>query len=784
MAKKHRRQGAQAKQRAQQQRYRPAQRVHEGIVALSHGDTEKALSLATGALHAATDPATSAAARRLAIEARFRAAAAVTNLKMRLAHLDAALQLAPEESRLHYHRALTLWALGRIPEALPELAGLQEQSHERPEVAFLYQLACAVTGQPCPAQALPVAEAKTMQLLQGVFQGASTTTLQQQAEQATLLGKTPALWATLLSMKDKPTSAPVVRLQAMADDMAAGSAVMQYYLGVGAMRKGDVPIAQSAWRLAAEAGSAMPWFVDNYRQILRAQAYHLGQEGRWHDLVAWLQMQPVIEPPDAVLEEMLGVAHAHLGEAAAQANDWSTAAQHWQAATTHNPNRQLFQNLALAREALQQWRAAAEAWREVLRRRPRKQHHPEAVTDAQMATLWRHVAECYERVNDAHEMLTCLKNAVKYAPADLELGVTVADISSQTGRDDAAMKELERLLAINAQYVPALLRLGTLYHSRYDRDAMPLWRRVLAIEPHNEEARQALAQLYVEKIQEEAPRYGWFDRFRRRAEKEKIAFLEEGLRELPNHPTLLMALGEVQADMGRAKQARQAFTQAWEAAPQKPAVVAEAIHNLLHAGGGDIVQRLFPTVRQITGLPAMFWVSMGRQVLQCELGQDWVDLFWSEALTLAAQNRPSESMAYILWQLFDAAHSEEAPQLAARYEARLRAEYSQSGAVELIEAYHAVHRRPDASRALRLLRQAQEVARQANEPGIATMAEQIAALLRSPAPPPFFDLLAGLGGRGARRGRRRVLDEVFAELAEECEEEIRRESRRHFSAQS
>ena len=49
---------------------------------------------------------------------------------------------------------------------------------------------------------------------------------------------------------------------------------------------------------------------------------------------------------------MLAVAHAHLGYAAAQANDWSTAAQHWQEATTHNASRQLFQNLALAREAL------------------------------------------------------------------------------------------------------------------------------------------------------------------------------------------------------------------------------------------------------------------------------------------------------------------------------------------------------------------------------------------------------------------------------------------------
>ena len=113
----------------------------------------------------------------------------------------------------------------------------------------------------------------------------------------------------------------------------------------------------------------------------------------------------------------------------------------------------------------------------------------------------------------------------------------------------------------------------------------------------------------------------------------------------------------------------------------------------------------------------------------------------------------------------EAAHSDEAPQLAARYEARLRAEYPHSGAVEFIEAYHVVHRRHDASRALRLLRQAQEVARRVNEPGITTMAEQTAAMLRSPAPPPLLDLLAGLGGRGTRRGRRRMVDEVFVQLA-------------------
>src|SRR5262249_16791957 len=163
----------------------------------------------------------------------------------------------------------------------------------------------------------------------------------------------------------------------------------------------------------------------------------------------------------------------------------------------------------------------------------------EALTDAQIAALWRHVAECYEHAEEGTEVLTCLKNAAKYAPEDLEVGVTIADVSRQVGRDDAAEHELERLLARNATYVPALVRLGALYDEREDHDAMAIWRRVLALEPQHPEARDALAQCYVKQVQEERPRYGWWDRVRRRSEKEKMALLQEGLRELPGHPALL-----------------------------------------------------------------------------------------------------------------------------------------------------------------------------------------------------------------------------------------------------
>jgi len=782
MSKKHRQKERRARRHVQQQQHRLAQRVQEAVVALRNGETERALVLATGALHAANDPGTSAAARHLAIEAHFRTAAATTNLKTRLDHLDTALQLAPEETRLHYHRAITLWGLRRISEALPELAALAAQAAHRPEVTFLHQLACASTGQPYSDQSLSIAEATTIRLLQEVRQGTHTATWQEQTAQTVLLGDTPELWQTLLHMRDKPKSAPVARLQAIASGIAGGSAVVQYYLGVGAMRKGDVQMAQSAWRLAAEAGIAMPWLVENHRQLLLAQAHELGQEGRWHELIALLHVQQETATPEPALEEMRAVAHAHLGYAAAQANDWSSAAQHWQEATTRHASRQLFQNLALAREALQQWRSAADTWREMLRRRPRKQGHPDALTDAQMATLWRHVAECYERVDDAGAVLTCLKNAVKYAPTDLEGRVKIADISQQTGREEAAEKELECILAINAQYVPALIRLGTLYENRWDRDPMALWRRVLAVEPDHGEAREALAQLYVKKVQEEAPRSGWLARLRRRSEKEKIALLQEGLRELPGHPTLLLELGELHAVMGKSKDARTYFTQAWEAAPQKPSVVAAAIHSLLHAGGGDTVQRLLPTAQQIPGLVAMFWVDLGRHALHCQLGQEWVDRFWAEALARGEPGQHGETMAYVLLQLFEAAHGEEAPNIAARYEARLRAEYPHSGGVEFIEAYYAVHRRHDTSRALRLLQQAQRTARQANETGIATLAEQVAKLLQSPSRS-LLDLLASASGRGKRRGRG-VLDDALAELdldnvfAALDEEEIRELRRR------
>ena len=164
------------------------------------------------------------------------------------------------------------------------------------------------------------------------------------------------------------------------------------------------------------------------------------------------------------------------------------------------------------------------------------------------------------------------------------------------------------------------------------------------------------------------------------------------------------------------------------------------MRELLHVRGGDVVTRLLPTAREIRGLLALFWVEQGRLALECELDPEWVDLFWQEAQALAGQRRHGDTPAYVLVSIFDAAIDAEAPDVAAHYEARLRAEHPHSGAVPYVDAYHAVHDRNDHARAIRLLRRARQTAQRANEKSLANLAQEAERMLTTP-PDPIFDLL-------------------------------------------
>jgi tetratricopeptide (TPR) repeat protein len=558
-----------------------------------------------------------------------------------------------------------------------------------------------------------------------------------------LLGRDPRLWQALAEMRGDPAAAPSTLLQAVAASLGRKSInrILHYYRGVAALRRGDKENARAAWLSAKAAGLTTPWAVENLAYLLRERVLESAQAGRWEDVVNLASRLPAgIE--DRILAETIGLAYYHLGYDAAQAGQWLTAANHWRKANEYTPSRYLAQNLALAEEALENWAQAAESWRDMVRRRPRKQDHPDYLTDAQIAAIWGHAAECYARVDNTTEEINCLKTALEYAPSDSALRLKLADVMHAAERGWAAQNELEQLLEKDPQNVDALLRLAALYDGSWGGDPESLWRRVLAIDPQNGEAREALAQHYIEKVRATTDNPMWPEKpptftsdyplllSLSRSDSEKIALLEEGLKELPEHPRLLLELGSLYArDSHKSALARQYLLRAYEAAPKDSRIASSALHELLHAKAGSVVEELLPQVRQIPGLLPAFWTNQAQMALHCKLGQNWIMRFFDEAIILAEQPWTQTTKAGQLIEAYVISYEEGAKDLAKQYEARIRNEVPGCGAVEYVEAHRLYHERHDLQGALRLIRKAKQIARKVNDAGVLAQAEETETML-------------------------------------------------------
>jgi tetratricopeptide (TPR) repeat protein len=457
--------------------------------------------------------------------------------------------------------------------------------------------------------------------------------------------------------------------------------------------------------------------MQNLGLLLREEVVALAERGEWREVVRKAQRHPA--PDDAVWLEVVALAYFHLGHQEAQTGNWRGAAGHWRLSNQYKSNRYIAQNLALAEEALENWDAAAEAWREMIRRRPRKADHPDYLDDRQVTAIWEHVADCYTQAEMEAEAVTCLQSALKYSPDNLDIRLKLADIYMDEGRLDAAINEVRRILERDENHLPALTRLATLYQGSWQYDSRPIWRRILAIEPNHVEARQGLTEEYLEKSE-------WS--LQSNNSKRAIQLLEEGLKDIPGSPPLLLALGRVYSHIDKPKKAREYLLQAYQAAPQVVATVGMVVHELLHVDAGDMVESLLPQIRQIPGLQPPFWVDQGEQVLGCELGQEWATRFFDEALVLAEQLMGDDTKAGILLDIYEAAANEDMDELVNEYRQRIRAEVPASGAVEYIEAYEWSHQKHDVKGTRRLLRKAKQQAKRANDQGVLKRAEAMEAV--------------------------------------------------------
>ncbi|MBI3942203.1 MAG: tetratricopeptide repeat protein, partial [Chloroflexi bacterium] len=450
--------------------------LSQSIANLRQGKIDLGLKEAAQALKTAHNPALVEAARQILVEAHFRAAMQLDDATKRLEHLDTGLHYQPDAPRLHFYRGIALWQMGRLAEAREELDTVALREPDRPGLAFLRQLAQLAAGQTWKLDRLSAPETNTLKLVQGFLQRQPAAQLSPLLQQP-LVGRSAPVWESLLKLHDAPTPESTALLDALPQRNVRKpvARILEYYLGAAALRHDNPDKARLAWSNAKNGGLSTPWLYDNLAVLLREQAFALAQEERWGDMAKLADGRPAAVQ-DATLDELLALAFFHLGYDAAGKGDWFKAATQWRRANALKPSRYLSQNLALAEETLENWEEAAVAWRELARRRPRKTDHPDYLTDAQVAAIWSRAAACYQRLEIEEEVVTCLRNAIKYNSSDTALRLQLVDVLMNGERDEAAENELGRILEIEPQNVKALIALGTIYDGDWGRDSMPIWR--------------------------------------------------------------------------------------------------------------------------------------------------------------------------------------------------------------------------------------------------------------------------------------------------------------------
>jgi tetratricopeptide (TPR) repeat protein len=717
----------------QQAQQRPGQRLDDAQAALFAGKPAKAVELAAAALIANLDPSLRMRGENLLTEAHFRVAAETPDMEQRLSHLESAVRLNPRQARLHHHAGVTQLRLGRAAAAMHSFDRALALDAQRPGLRFLHQLAGVMAGEALQTEGFSEAEVNSLHLAQALSNENERANLSSRFAKKSLAGQADGLWQILLQMADQPKSAPVAGFtaqRAMAGQLS-DSPMTAYYAGVVALRKGDKTTALPIWRqLAQERALSTVWFKENSTLLTRDYANALAEAQQWQE-IASLQPSDAELAADSLLAEVVSAAHFRLGYAAAEANRWDQAMRHWEHSNHLAKDRRSAQNLALAQERLERWADAAASWREMVRRRPRKSGHPDALTDSQVGAIWRRAADCYAQIGDSSEEIACLKNAIKYRETDLDLRLRLVDVYMNEERVEAAHNELERILEIAPDHAPALNRLGAIYQEYDMGNPMPIWQRVVALEPQNQDARNALATCYINLAHSQIPS-GFLDRVLNRTPKQQMKILQDGLKELPEHPLLLLELGKIQHRMGDTRSARESLRQAWEAQPNNPVIVGNTMHELLHAKGEEIVEDLLPAVHKIPGLLSTFWISQAERAQECQFDNQWVDRFFEEAIVQAALRNGDDSPAVTFMFICDELQNEKAsPALVKKWEERARREAAHAGLNEYIDA-RAAAMAGDTKKAISLLRKGRQVAEKTNETEAANHFQQIETLLSKP----------------------------------------------------
>lgn len=665
-------------------------------------------------------------------------------------YLNRAQAAGADRLTVLYYQALARWRIQDLDGALAAFEAVAQALSQPgagtfPHLTFFRALAHLADARAWSEDGLAAPEINTLNLIKALLQKKADAQRQSLLDQP-LLGDAQ-IWRALVALCNDAGQVDLDRLAAHIEQAQGRQrlvSILHYLYGITAMQQGKPEIAKSAWSAARDEGWRSPSAAKNLDSLLRAELIELAEAQQWQEIVT--QAESYSAEKDAIWSEIVGTAYFHLGWEASQAGDWQLAAKQWRLGNEIWGNRYLAQNLALAEEAVEDWEGAASAWREMIRRRLRKKDHPDYLSDDQVAAIWEHIGDCYLRDELYAEALPCFQNAIKYRPEDTRLRLRLVDGYLDEDRIDAAENELQRILHLDEKNVEALVRLGSLYKGRWDRAAVPVWKRVLVIDPNHPDVKRELADAYIDQA-ERMPFYA--------NGRHTINILQEGLATLPGNPQLLLRLGIEYRTMRKHKEAQQALIDAYQSAPQDLNVVSAAMHELLHLPGGDkTVENWLPDVRQIPGLPSSFWLDQANSVFGCKLNEKWAQRFCDEALALAERPGSKDTRSGVLIDIYEVMSRNRKEALAAHYRKRIEAEAAESGAVEYVNAYDLNFKQRDPKAAKRMMRKARQKARKAGDTGVEQRAEIIEQLLSGP--------FSGAFG-GGPLDMARVLERLFGE---------------------
>ena len=697
--------------------------LSESSKLLQAGNLNLALNLALEAF-ALTEKDTQEKTEKLLTEIYFRLAGSnVTDFNLRIIHLKEAISLSPIETRLHFFLAVTLCQVGNFAEAVLEFDKVAEKEPNYPNLAYLHTLAKLACNQKVDFSNLNLEEISTLKIVESIISSKTNDLLTE--VQLTKY----EFWQALAQMQQDITASPVLTFQKSLDRGGYKKnvvAILEYYKGVAAMRQGEKGAAQSAWQKAKSYGFAQDHLNTNLDYLLTEQIVDAAKGEKWQQVITIVGNLPNKLKTLDIVKELTAFAEYYLGHSAASEGNWKRAAEAWRRSNEQDKSCRLSQNLALAEEAIENWENAAEAWREMLKRRSRKETSDNYLNDSQVAAIWKRAAECYEKEEDA----------LKYAENDIELRLEIVEALIANDQEKAAQNELNRILVIAPKNVTALESLaGILTITEKTDEAIEIWRKVLALEPDNTNARESLSLIYIEQLENIIDK------------RKRFSFLEKALKDVPNDIKLLVKLA-LTADSLKKGNPLALLKQAYQSAGKDFKMVGLILHESLHVKGtNEFVEEIMLEVAQQSNVSAEFWLIQSRMIADCKLDISWARKFFDQAIDQVEKNK-IESKAKVLLDIMLALHGREFSnikgeiirELEKEYVERVKKECPQSGVLEFIESCTAFHNKNDIKSAKTLIKEARRKAQLANEKDVLEETYEFEKFISRPKRRGLFDM--------------------------------------------